>query len=76
MILKIKGDFGKTECSVESIAAASQHYAAQRDASGEGASTFREGVLADGRKRLRISYNGKVWDGGKVIYDPFRAQTA
>ena len=42
------------------------------DASGEGASTFPLGrVIANGRGReYTVSYNGRVWDGDRLVYDP------
>lgn len=45
-----------------SIAAASAAYCADRDASGEGGSTWRQGTLTgpDG-ETLFVSYNGRVW---------------
>jgi hypothetical protein len=45
-----------------SIAAASAAYCADRDASGEGASTWPTGLLTgpDG-EQFFVSYNGKVW---------------
>ena len=48
---------------VETFADASRVYETERDKSGEGASTFPEGRLADDKKRYRISYNGRIWDG-------------
>lgn len=39
-----------------------------RDESGEGASTFPDGKLnGDDGRALRISYNGRVWDGKTPI---------
>lgn len=45
-----------------SLLLASEMYCAERDESGEGASTFPDAkiVTADGRK-FRVSYNGRVW---------------
>lgn len=42
---------------------ASDLYCEERDASGEGASTFPPGRVFDteGRKVAKISYNGRVW---------------
>lgn len=66
---------------VETYAEASAVYSAARDASGEGASTFRDGVVKDanGRTMARVSYNGRVWppgpyvEGAVPLYDNRRA---
>ena len=70
--VKIKGRFH----SVASLKAASELYEAKRDASGQGASRFRDGEIYDGETLVaRISYNGRVWPpsewtvGSKPIYD-------
>lgn len=44
-------------------------YMAERDASGEGVSTFGEGRLYDeaGQFLGRVSYNGRLWDAGPWI---------
>jgi hypothetical protein len=48
--------------SVADYADASRAYAAARDESGEGASTFPFGdVICGGRKVARVSYNARVW---------------
>lgn len=49
--------------AVASIEEASRVYCAARDASGEGASTWDDGCIQPGN--LRISYNGRVWNGDK-----------
>lgn len=47
---------------VADLTEASERYSEARDASGEGASTFREGRVFDGNKVVaRISYNGRIW---------------
>lgn len=51
------------------LAEASRIYCQLRDESGEGASTFPEGRAAI----YRVSYNGKVWLGANVVYDPYEA---
>jgi hypothetical protein len=53
---------------VSDLGAAADAYSRERDASGEGASTFPDGrVVADGAI-YRISYNGRVWDrSGKPV---------
>lgn len=57
----------RASMQTETIAAASQMYAAERDKSYEGASTFPDGVLLQGnRKVARISYNAKVWSLGDM----------
>lgn len=66
------------EIRVDDFAEASRLYAAIRDARGEGASTFRQGIIRqDGRRIGHVSYNGRVWIGttwrvgDKPAYDPF-----
>jgi len=54
-----------------SLAEASKFYLEMSDMSGEGASTFRDGKIVDGRKKLRVSYNGRVWDGEDIVFDPY-----
>jgi len=39
-----------------------------RSASGEGASTFPTGRIGRG---VTVSYNGKVWDGSELLFDPY-----
>lgn len=55
--------------------AASDHYQNARDQSGLGVSGFPEGEL---RSRtgltFRISYNGKVWDGDTMVFNPHGAR--
>lgn len=47
---------------VLSIEDASFAYQAARDMSGQGGSTFPNGVLTIGEKKYHVSYNGKVWN--------------
>ncbi|MBZ5709375.1 SNF2-related protein [Nannocystis pusilla] len=56
---------------VGSLDEASHEYRAAVDASGEGASTFPSGevILSDGQ-RYQVSYNGRVWSEGRVVFDP------
>lgn len=54
-----------------SLAEASKYYLDVQDQSGEGASTFKDGKIVDGRKKLRVSYNGRVWDGETIVFDPY-----
>ena len=70
--LKIKGRFH----SVASFKEASALYEAKRDASGQGASRFRDGEIYEGETLVaRVSYNGRVWpptewtEDSKPIYD-------
>lgn len=66
----------RTTLNVRDFAHASAEYARERDASGEGASTFPAGrIMQSGRKIARLSYNGRVWgpkpvDGERPLYDP------
>ena len=62
LILKI----GRRErVAVCSLAEASRVYGRVRDESGEGSSTFPAGRVG----KLRISYNGRVWDGDRVVQE-------
>lgn len=53
---------------VPTLRVASDVFQRVRDESGEGASTFPDGIATsdDGRK-YRISYNGRVWDGSTPV---------
>lgn len=51
---------------VESLAEASRIYRDLRDESFEGASTWPNGKVG----KLKVSYNGRIWDGDVVVYDP------
>lgn len=54
---------------------ASRLYAAQRDASGEGASTFPPATVTGVRGKVvaRVSYNAKVWDrDGVCLFNPYQ----
>jgi hypothetical protein len=55
--------------AVKTIADAVRIYCDAREASMEGASTFPDGSItaAAWRNGLRISYNGRVWDGDKIV---------
>ena len=56
---------GKT-IPVTDFAEASRVYSDMRDASGLGASRFRDGKIVEGRKTIgRVSYNGRVWRPGE-----------
>ena len=55
----------------ESLAEASAAYCAVRDESGEGSSTFPNGIVIvdGGAQRLVVSYNGKIWaNGHQCVY--------
>lgn len=55
----MRNDIGPVENLYEE---ASRVYRSQRDKSGEGGSTFPEGVIVlDNADIARISYNGRVW---------------
>lgn len=56
---------GKRTFKVWSAEEASATYQRERDASGKGASQFPDGRLG----RLRISYNGRVWLGKRVVLE-------
>lgn len=62
---------GRRHFPVDSIAAASAKYSEVRDASGKGASSMPDGRLVDGAHAYRISYNGKVWTGEALAYNPY-----
>jgi hypothetical protein len=52
---------------VADLPAASREYQRIRDESGEGGSTFPEGIVKGGSGTYRISYNGRVWLGRKYV---------
>lgn len=54
---------------VADFAEASAQYAQARDLSGEGVSTFPFGQLT-GAGTYRVSYNGRVWEGDVLVFDP------
>jgi hypothetical protein len=75
MILKIgkRGSF-----AVTAFAEASAVYARVRDLSLEGASTFPDGTIHDGRRIIaRVSYNAKIWpptkwhQGLEPLFNPY-----
>lgn len=62
---------------VSTLRQASEVFSSLRDESGEGGSTFPDGIVRDGNAVLaRVSYNGRVWlpgewkPGDRPIYDP------
>ena len=63
--LSIRGR-GKFEC--ETLEDAQRLYAMMRDESGEGGSTFPSGVVRlPSGKKYQISYNGRAWNGDRVV---------
>ncbi len=54
---------GRRTFDVASLEEASRVYQAERDASGEGASTFPQGYIGE----HHISYNGRVWRGRALV---------
>ncbi|NNM62422.1 MAG: hypothetical protein HKM03_09655 [Steroidobacteraceae bacterium] len=50
--------------NVADLPSASREYQRLRDESGEGGSTFPDGVVKGNSGTYRISYNGRVWLGG------------
>lgn len=52
---------------VVDLADASIVYQQHRDESGEGGSTFPDGIVTLHGKNYRISYNGRVWAGTKYV---------
>lgn len=61
----VKLKIGRRSSKHESVEQAAAHYAALRDASGEGASTWPEGRASDSDgTTYRISYNGRIWPQG------------
>ena len=67
MILKIGR---RHTTSVQDLSQASAIYAMLRNESGEGASTFPNGKITDGKKTYRVSYNGRVWDKEVCVFEP------
>lgn len=65
----------RTTINVRDFQHASEEYGREREASGEGGSTFPEGrVMKGGHKIARVSYNGRVWPWpddpkAKPLYD-------
>src|SRR3546814_4901224 len=55
------------KCEVTSLAQASQVYGRLRDESGEGASTFPDGKITGAGAALRVSYNGRIWQGENPV---------
>lgn len=55
---------GRARHAVSNVDEASRLYQQLRDASGLGASEWPSGKLSNG---YTISYNGRVWDGEKLV---------
>jgi len=51
--------------SHETLAECSAEYCRIRDLSGEGASTFPDGVVKFDGSKLHVSYNGRIWASPK-----------
>lgn len=62
----------KLKIEAETAQEASEAYCKLRDESDQGASTWPDGSW-DGK---RISYNGRVWDGTEMVFDPADARAA
>ena len=60
---KTKLKIGRRTYDAASVEEASALYQRLRDASGQGYRTWRDGTYGD----LRISYNGRVWSGEKLV---------
>lgn len=62
---------GRLTQDVADFAEASAAYQQARDLSGEGGSTFPFGTIErDGEQVARVSYNGRVWEGDRLVYCP------
>jgi hypothetical protein len=62
-------EIGKTTYLVHSVEEAVKIFEAERSASGEGASTWPDGFICEGKTPFaRISYNGRVWDMDGGVY--------
>ena len=62
---------------VASFAEASRIYSALRARSNRGASTMPEGRIYDAETEklvASLSYNGRVWDGERCLFDPFGSE--
>ena len=62
---------------VASLAAASRLYAELRDRSGHDVNTMPEGRVYDAETSklvASISYNGRIWQGDRCVFDPFEAR--
>jgi hypothetical protein len=42
-----------------------------RDKIGEGSSTFGPALIIGADSPHYVSYNGKVWNGSVMVYDPY-----
>lgn len=56
-------EIGRTTHLVHTVKEAVEVFEAERDASCEGASTWPDGILCNGKTPFaRISYNGRIWN--------------
>ena len=63
---------GRTLLEVADYADASRIYSELRDRSGLGASRMPEGrIYRDETLVATLSYNGKVWDGDRCVFNPY-----
>ena len=72
LALRVGG--ARTLVEVACFAEASRLYAALRDQSGYGASRMPEGRIYDAATEklvANLSYNGRVWQGDRCVFDPF-----
>jgi hypothetical protein len=61
--------------AVTSYASASQIYCAMRERSGLGVSKLPRARLYRGGKLVaEVSYNGRVWEGERCVFDPYEGQ--
>lgn len=68
-VLKIRRPAGLYRYTCETIREARNEYCRLRDESGEGASTFNEGIIEHERDKYRVSYNGRIWNGDDLIFE-------
>lgn len=62
----------RTLLEVADYAEASRVYAALRDRSGLGVSRLPRARLYRGDEQVaEVSYNGRVWEGDRCVFDPF-----
>lgn len=60
---------------IEDMAEASRLYREQRDRSGTSAEVFGKGEVWGPGRTFQIDYDGKIWDGDTVVYDPDQKST-
>lgn len=69
MGLEVTLRVGKRTTTHRSIEDARASYVERRDLSGHGASTWPDGIVVASGVRIRISYNGRLWDTDGNSYD-------